>query len=95
MIGHTINKYDKINYGFADFTGNYEIENFIKLSNKYEHTNFIVGIPNAVESCGKLNYENKISLDSYKKISYKQLMKKKEKSFLKKQEDYMLNRNQK
>ena len=71
-ISTFLDKYDKINYGFDDFTGNYEIENFIKLSNKYEHTNFIVGIPNAVESCGKLNCENKISLDSYiKKLVYK------------------------
>jgi len=71
-ISTFLDKYDKINYDIADFTANYKIKNFIKLSNKYEHSKFIVGIPNAIKSFGKLNYENKINLDSYiKKLVYK------------------------
>jgi len=36
-----LDKYDKINYDFSNLTANCEIKNFIILSNKYEHSNFL------------------------------------------------------
>jgi len=67
-----LDRYDSINYDFANFTANCEIKNFIKLSNKYGHSKFIEDIPNVVRSCGRFRYENKINLNSYiKKLVYK------------------------
>ena len=66
-----LDKYDKINYDFSNLMANCEIKNFIKLSNKYEHSKFIKDIPNVVKSCGRFNYENEINLDSFiKKLVY-------------------------
>jgi len=71
-LSNHFDNYDSMNYDFAKFESNCEIDNFIKLSNKYGHTKFIKGIPNAIRSCGKFNYENIINLKNFiKRIPYK------------------------
>jgi len=71
-LSRFLDKYDKINYDFSNLMANCEIKNFIKLSNKYEHSKFIKDIPNVVKSCGRFNYENEINLDSFiKKLVYR------------------------
>ncbi|KAG4096752.1 hypothetical protein H8356DRAFT_1292230 [Neocallimastix lanati (nom. inval.)] len=84
-LSRFLDKYDKINYDFSNLMANCEIKNFIKLSNKYEHSKFIKDIPNVVKSCEidkettgtvnivkkKINKRRKMKLGKSSKVAIK------------------------
>ena len=58
-------KYNKDNLDFAEIKTNYEVNNFIKTSKKYQHTKFIKNFPELFKNPKYRKYKRIISLNNF------------------------------